>query len=330
MPEINLPNESVSQQTTETLLLKTDTGHNEEWVEGFRQAIPDLEIRIWPDVGMGSEIKYALLWNPPEELYHELSEVEVIFSMGAGIDNLLHSPKFVQDRVVVRMIEPNLTSGMVEYVLYHVLRVHRQMDVYRLQAERQEWASLPQTAACNYCIGVMGLGILGSAVAKTLSYLGYRVRGWSRSNRLIEGVTSYSGVGELHKFAEAIDVLVVLLPLNRTTHSIINAELFSQLAEGVYIINVGRGSLIVESDLLDAVRTGRISGAALDVFDIEPLPKTHPFWSESRITITPHIASLTNPASASAAVASNIRRYRAGHPMIGVADMTDYFAAKED
>tara|TARA_B100000029_G_scaffold405449_1_gene405820 strand:+ start:845 stop:1837 length:993 start_codon:yes stop_codon:yes gene_type:complete len=329
MPEINIIEKSVVQQAREILLLKTDTGRTQEWIEGLRQAIPDLEVRIWPNIGIGSEIKYALLWDPPEDLYNELSEVEVIFSMGAGIDHLLCNPIFLRNRHVVRMIEPNLTSGMVEYVLYHVLRVHRQMDTYRLQAECHEWAVLPQTLACNHSIGVMGLGVLGSAVARTLSYLGYSVRGWSRSNKSIAGVASYSGVENLHKFLSAVGILIVLLPLNRNTHAIVDSELLDQLLEGAYIINVGRGSLVVENDLLAAIGSGQVSGAALDVFDVEPLPRTHPYWSEPRITITPHMASLTNPVSGSAAVAKNIRCYRKGCRMDGVVDMGDYLTFKE-
>ncbi|MDP7281531.1 MAG: glyoxylate/hydroxypyruvate reductase A, partial [Candidatus Poribacteria bacterium] len=223
-----------------------------------------------------------------------------------------------RDIPIVRLVDPALTTGMVEYVVYHVLRFHRRMDLYENQQRNHVWCSLPQSLPENTTVGIMGMGVLGSASATALHRMGLKVLGWSRTRKMLAGVESYAGLPELPQFLSRSQIVVLLLPLTEETSEIMNASCFAQLPLGSFLVNAGRGGLVVEGDLIAALDSGRIAGAALDVFSEEPLPSDHRFWSDPAVVLTPHIASITNPNSASAIVTSNICRYRAGLPMNGL------------
>nr|ADI22162.1 phosphoglycerate dehydrogenase and related dehydrogenases [uncultured gamma proteobacterium HF0200_24F15] len=310
--------------SADVLLLKSDIDCSTQWVSAFAKAMPDLEVRVWPDVGKTNEINLALLWHPPPELFKSLNNLEVIFSAGAGIDHLIDCPTLPTDVPIVRMIDPALTAGMVEYVLFHVIRFHRRMDLYEQQQRRHLWNVLPQCQSEDICVGLMGMGILGAAVANALCFMGYEVRGWSRTEKVLHGVTSFVGPSDLSSFLESSQILVLLLPLTSSTMRIIDARRLGELPEGACVINAGRGNLIVEEDLLDALNSGHISAAALDVFEVEPMLRDHPNWENRRIFVTPHIASITYPHSAATAITRNIERYREGIEMEGLVEVTDY------
>ncbi len=294
----------------EGLLLHIDSERVPAWAAALRATLPEMPIRIWPDRGDLGQIRYALLWKPPPELFDGLHNLQVIFSVGAGIDHLTSCPTLPADVPVVRMVEPVLTAGMVEYVIYNVIRFHRRMHEYGEQQRRAQWQVLPQVTASDVTIGIMGLGVLGGAAATMLTRMNYRVTGWSRSRKSVPGVRSYVGELELSEFLSNTQVLVMLLPLDETTQHILNKGTLAQLPRGASIINASRGGCINENDLLNALDQGYISGAALDVFEAEPLPEAHVFWRHPNISITPHAASLTNPVTAVQFVAENIRRHQ--------------------
>ncbi len=284
------------------------------WREALCARIPDLDFRIWPDLGDPEEIEMALVWRPPPGLLASLPDLRAIFSLGAGIDALLADPT-LPDVPLCRMVDPSLTRSMSEYALALVLFYHRRLDLYAEQQRRALWRMEMPRPASDTTVGVMGLGELGSDAARSLAAHGFRVRGWSRTRRELAGVESFAGETELGSFLAGLDIVICLLPLTPATEGILNADLFARLPRGACLVHLARGAHLVEQDLLDAVERGHLRGAVLDVFREEPLPPEHPFWRHPRIRVTPHSASYSLPETGAEVVADNIRRLRAGRPL---------------
>lgn len=302
-----------------TFLYKADPARGEQWARLFAQKAPELAFRVWPDVGDPASVRYLAAWMPPDDPTRTLPNLEVIFSVGAGIDqfDLSGVPAHVP---VVRMIEPGIVEGMVEYVTQAVLTIHRDLFDYAGFQQKREWREMPVRAAASRRIGVLGLGVLGTAVLEWLRLFGFPCAGWSRSERVIDGVECHAGIDSLDAFLGRTDVLVCLLPLTDATRGMLNARVFSALPKGASVINVGRGAHLDQEDLLAALASGRLDSAILDVTEPEPLPADHPLWTHPRVRITPHIASATRPESAVDVVIENIRLHRAGLRMIGQVD----------
>jgi glyoxylate/hydroxypyruvate reductase A len=167
----------------------------------------------------------------------------------------------------------------------------------------------------------MGLGQLGARTADCLVQTGFRVVGWRRTPREMSGIYTYAGRDQLDAFLREVSILVCMLPLTSQTRGILNRKTFSKLKPGAFVINVARGEHLIEDDLLDALETGRLSGACLDVFQTEPLPKEHPFWQRPEIIVTPHISSLTNPADVVPQIVDNYRRLFSGQPLLNAVDV---------
>lgn len=281
------------------------------WVAAFQKAVPEHDIRVFPDVGDVEDIKYAFAWHPPHGQLKNLPNLEVIFSLGAGVDTLLSDPD-LPDVPVVRMVEPGLTTGMVEYVMLHVLRHHRKMPAYQKLQRRKKWKPLPQKPANEVTVGILGMGVLGRACAKALLQIGFKVCSWSKSHKDMPGIESLAGEEELKRFLKQSEILVCLLPLTDETQGILNADLFNRLPKGACLINPARGGHLVDDDLLEALESGQIAEATLDVFHTEPLPQDHPFWDHPKITVTPHAAAYTQPETGAKAVAKQIKAYERG------------------
>lgn len=306
---------------TTTFLYKSDPVRGRQWAEVFRQHAPEIDFRIWPDVGDPQQVRFLAAWAPPDDLAAQFPNLEVLFSSGAGVDQFDFAA-LPPTLPVVRMVEPGIVRGMVEYVTQAVLSLHRDVPAYRRQQQRGEWRPLPVRPAGERRVGVLGLGSLGQAVLTQLQGFGFDCAGWSRSRHAIDGVRCYAGQDELTVFLARTDLLICLLPLTDATRGVLNAGLFSQLPRGAALVHVGRGPQLVEADLLAALALGQLSEAVLDVTDPEPLPPRHAFWRHPRIQLTPHIASMTQPLSAAAVVIDNLRRFAAGEPMVGLVDRT--------
>jgi glyoxylate/hydroxypyruvate reductase A len=221
---------------------------------------------------------------------------------------------------VVRMVEEGLVSGMVEYVTLAVLSIHRDWRAYLDQQRRLEWIAHRVRPASSLGVGVLGLGSLGRAVLQRLHSFGFLCAGWSRSPQQMDGVDCYAGADAMEAFLMRTDILICLLPLTDSTRGILGKPLFDSLPRGAAVINVGRGGHLVQDDLLQALNNGQLSFAILDVCEPEPLPRHHLLWTHPKVTLTPHIASMTQPETAIEAVLANIRRFREGSPMIGLVD----------
>ena len=235
---------------------------------------------------------------------------------------IFSSTPALPDVPIARVVDAYLTAGITEYVLLHVLRYHRNQPVFDAQQRDHVWDDRARELrqADERPVGVMGLGELGRDAVAKLAALGFDVAGWSRTAKDIPGVACFAGPDGLAPFLARTEILVCLLPLTALTADILNRETLAQLPRGAYLINAARGAHLVDDDLVDALASGQLSHATLDVFHKEPLPGNHPFWDHPQITMTPHNASITDPRSVVAQVVENIRRIDAGEPLLHPVD----------
>jgi glyoxylate/hydroxypyruvate reductase A len=305
------------------ILLYRGDGITEPWVRDFSNALPHAEIVVWRE-GMSLAAQprcdYAVTWAPTPALLDQLAHVKAIFLTGAGVDALLKFGDALPPVPIVRLGDAGMAEQMAEYVAYATLRYFRRFDDYELQARQGIWNPLPRRDKADFTVGVLGLGRLGMPVLRTVRQLGFPVRGWSRSARDLPGVECFAGMESLDDFLAGTQVLVCMLPLTPETTNLLDRARLSRLPRGAYLVNVARGALVAEPDLLALIRAGHIAGATLDVFRNEPLPAPHPFWSEPRITITPHISAITLREEAVQQIVAKIERLERGEAIDDVVD----------
>lgn len=301
------------------IVYKSEPERGRKWAALVAERAPGSSFRQWPDIGDPTTVDYLVAWQPPSDIMQQFPNLKVLFSVGAGADQFDYA-RLPADLPVVRMVEPGLTNGMVEYVTFAVLGLHRDMPRYLQQQREQQWQPHPMRAAAKRRIGVMGLGSLGEAVLKPLLALGFDCGGWSRTRREIDGVQCWAGKDQLGDFLARTDILICLLPLTDSTKGLLNSDCFNQLPHGAALVQAGRGAQLNHNDLLSALDSQQLSAAVIDVTDPEPLPAGHPFWRHPAIWLTPHIASQTMPETAVDALLANIRRFESGEPMIGLID----------
>jgi glyoxylate/hydroxypyruvate reductase A len=305
------------------ILLYRGDGVIEPWARDFSDALPHADIVVWHEnMSLASQpaCDYAVVWAPTPRLLDQLAHVKAIFLMGAGVDALLKFGDALPPVPIVRLGDAGMAEQMAEYVAYATLRYFRRFDDYELQARQGIWNPLPRRDKADFTVGVLGLGRLGMPVLRTVRQLGFPVRGWSRSARDLPGVECFAGMESLDDFLAGTQVLVCMLPLTPETTNLLDRARLSRLPRGAYLVNVARGAQVAEPDLLALIRAGHIAGATLDVFRNEPLPAPHPFWSEPRITITPHISAITLREEAVQQIVAKIERLERGEAIDDVVD----------
>jgi glyoxylate/hydroxypyruvate reductase A len=301
------------------LLYKADPARAPHWQTLFAEHAPDIEWRAWPDIGNPEEVEYLAAWQAPDDLTQLLPNLKVLFALSAGVDQLDLS-RLPADLPVVRLLDPGITRGMCEYATWAVLSLHRDMVRYREQQAARRWQAHLLQPAENRRVGVMGLGTQAQQILATLAPFGFALSGWARSVHEIEGVDCFAGQAQLSAFLGQCDILLCVLPLTEQTEGILDRNLFALLPRGAGLINMGRGGHLVEGDLLEALESGQLGGAILDVLQVEPAAADHPFWGHPQVVLTPHVAAMTQPASAFGVLLENIRRFERGERMVGQID----------
>jgi glyoxylate/hydroxypyruvate reductase A len=302
------------------ILLYRADGVIEPWLREFASVMPHVETVVWQEGVAIPPCDYAVLWAPMPALLGQLTQVKAIFLMGAGVDALLRFGDALPDVPIVRLGDAGMGVQMAEYVSHAVLRYFRRFDEYEKLARRGEWKPLPQYCKDDFTVGVMGMGKLGMPVIEALRHFGFPVRGWSRSAKDVPGVECFAGMAQLDDFLAGTRALVCMLPLTLETGNLLDRRNLGKLPQGAFLVNVARGAIVAEPDLLALIQSGHLCGATLDVFRNEPLPPQHPFWLEPRITITPHISALTIRHDAVLQIAAKIDALEQGQPVDDVVD----------
>lgn len=301
-------------------LFNSDAARAAVFRQAFARELPDLEFYHCSESIDPQKVRYLLTWNVPDDV-SRFRNLEVLFSLGAGVDQF--KPETMPGHVkLVRMVEDGIIRMMQEYVVLGVLTLHREMLAYREQQGRGLWQALATPQATDRRVGFLGLGTLAQAAIDRLKLFRFPLAAWSRSKKVVEGVTCFHGDDQLGDFLAGTDILICLLPLTEQTKGILNARLFSFLPVGARLLHVGRGPQLDQGALMEALDCGHLAAAMLDVTDPEPLPESHPLWSHPKVIMTPHIASVTQPHTAAQSIIENIRRHRAGQNPIGLVDRT--------
>lgn len=292
----------------------------EGWVANLQAALPDAEVLAWTPGAPQAD--HAVVWAPPQQFIDEQPSLRGLFNIGAGVDALLKLRLPAQTRIV-RLDDAGMGVQMAEYVCHALIRHFREFDAYEAEARQGRWSFRKPRERGDFSVGVMGLGVLGERVARAIAQFEFPIHGWSRSAKAIEGVRCFAGQDEFGAFLSASRVLVNLLPLTADTLGILNRNTLSLLnggQPGGYLINVARGSHLVEADLIPLLDAGQLAGATLDVFEVEPLPADHPFWRHPKITVTPHGSARTVREVSVAQIVGKIRALERGEPVAGMVD----------
>lgn len=305
-------------QSRAVVLFADSLARYEEWAPHLEAAFAakGLDVEMTTDRAR-TDIAY-IVYAPDGAIedFGAYPELKAVFSMWAGVEKIVDNPTLQVP--LTRMVEPGLSEGMAEWVLGHVMRHHLGMDTH---AQDGVWRGLAVAPlARERRVGILGLGTLGQMAARLLVPVGFRVLGWSRSAKTVEGVETHSGADGLDAVLAASDILVLLLPQTPETDGLMNAARLARLPEGASIINPGRGPLIVDADLLAALDGGHVSRATLDVFDEEPLAPDHPYWAHPKVMVTPHIAAATRPETAAPVIAENLHRAETGASLLHLVD----------
>lgn len=288
------------------------------WRESLSRALPGARIVLdAPDAPCAD---YAVVWKPAPGFFQRQPALRAAFAAGAGVDWLIADPELPASVPVYRIEDAGMAEQMAAYCCHEVLRLHYGYDRYEAQQQRGEWTEGAYRAPSERTVGVFGLGVLGCAVAQAVSGFGFRVRGFSRSPKAIDGIQTFDCRHGLEEFLSACDVLIIAAPSTEQTRDLFDATRLSWLRPRAHVINIARGELLVDDDLLAALDSGQLSGATLDVFRTEPLPATHRFWKHRAVRITPHIAAITVIEDSAQQVARRIRALLAGEPASGLVD----------
>ncbi len=295
----------------------------QRWRAALAHELPEAEVDIWGQ-GRAGSADYAIAWAaPPKEFFEQNDRLKAFFCTGAGVEKLLSSSAMPASIAVIRLEDAGMGAQMADYCVYAVLHWLRRRSEYDEQQRAHAWKPLPANDVADWPIGVFGLGVLGLQVAAAFRALGFEVNGFARSAHEHPGIRSFAeqgGAGDFAAFMRASRVLTIVAPLTPATQDRFNRETLALLPPSSYVVNVARGGLLVEEDLLELLDSGHLAGAALDVFRQEPLPPDHALWSNPKVRITPHVSAVTVIGPSAKQVAEKVRRLERGEPVSGIVD----------
>lgn len=305
------------------LVYSPDDAYANQWMAGFSGALPEAQLKRWRADEPIWPADYLVTWRPPAELLRGRSDLKAIFNLGAGVDAILALGDALPAQVpIVRLDDAGMGIQMAEYVTHAVLRYFRRFDELDANARSGQWQPLAPHRKQDFTIGILGLGVLGTQIARALAHFEFSLLGWSLGQKQLSGVQCFSGETGLDELLRGTRLLICALPLTPQTGNILNRSNLSKLQPGAYLINVARGGHLADPALLPLIKSGQIAGATLDVFRHEPLPPQHPFWQEPRITITPHMAAMTLRQESIEQIAGKIRALERGEAIAGMVDPT--------
>lgn len=295
----------------------------EAWRDALAAELPEAQVDIWRP-GYAHTADFAVGWSPPPQFFEEQPRLRAFLSVGAGVESILANPKLPADLPIVRVEDAGMGEQMVDYCRYEVLRWMQQREEYAAQQAAGVWRPLPAASRAEWPIGVFGLGVLGRKVATAFASDGFPVNGFSRLNPVGEPnvrlFTEARGMDQFEAFMRATRVLMILAPLTNETRNKFDRKALRMLPRGAYVINVARGGLIVDEALLDLLDSGHLYGAALDVFNEEPLPRQHRYWTHPKVSITPHVAAVTPIVPAARQMAGKIRLLANDQSVTGIVE----------
>ena len=283
------------------------------WRQWVQSELPEIDVRVYPDVGNENEIEYAVVWKHPHGILKRYPNLKAILSLGAGVDHILSDPDLPKDLPIVRLVDVKLTHEMCFHALHWVLHFHSDHYLYMKQQLDRKWHQQGSIQPEDRTVGIMGLGNIGRGIGESLIDQGFKVLGWGANQKSSLGDIKYFfGKEQLSDFLVKTNILINVLPFSKDTKNMLRKDDLKSLPIGSFIINMGRGGIINEADLLSLLDENHITAAALDVFEQEPLPTQNPLWNHPSVYITPHIAGQSNPKSSAKTIAENIRRIEDG------------------
>lgn len=294
---------------------------SQAWLTTLKEELPNHTIEIYPSIEDFNAVKLLICWKPPQNMIAQFPNLEAIQSLGAGVDHIFESNTIDAHIQVSKIVDDQLTHDMWEHCLSIVFNDMKNLPFYQTKQSEKVWKPRRYKRIKDISIGILGLGTIGMYVAENFANLGFKVMGWSKSVKNSASIFTFKGQNGLIKVCEDSDYLVNILPLTDATKGILNTSLFSKMKSDGFLINVGRGQHLVDEDLIIALENEELRGASLDVFQVEPLSDSHPFWSQSKIQITPHIASLTHIKSVYPQVVENIRRIHSDKALLNRIDV---------
>ena len=296
------------------VLASTDFWEDMEvWSNGLQKAMPEMDIKVYPDDGDVNEVEFAVVWKHPRGILKKYPNLKAILSLGAGVDHIISDPDLPEGIPIVRLVDKKLTHEMCLHALHWVLHFHSDQYLYRSQQLKRQWIQQSSIQTEDRTIGIMGLGNIGRSIGELLVTQSFNVIGWGANQKSsLTDIKYYYGQDQLSDFLGRTNILINVLPLTSDTTNIITKKELSLLPKDSFIINIGRGGIINEDDLLTLLSDGHIKAAALDVFTQEPLPENNSLWDHPSVYITPHIAGQSNPNSAGQTISENIYRIQKG------------------
>ena len=296
------------------VLASTDFWEDMEvWSNGLQKAMPEMDIKVYPDDGDVNEVEFAVVWKHPRGILKKYPNLKAILSLGAGVDHIISDPDLPEGLPIIRLVDKKLTHEMCLHALHWVLHFHSDQYLYRSQQLKRQWIQQSSIQTEDRTIGIMGLGNIGRSIGELLVTQSFNVIGWGANQKSsLSDIKYYYGQDQLSDFLGRTNILINVLPLTSDTTNIITKKELSLLPKNSFIINIGRGGIINEDDLLTLLGEGHIKAAALDVFAQEPLPENNSLWDHPSVYITPHIAGQSNPNSAGQTISENIHRIQKG------------------
>jgi glyoxylate/hydroxypyruvate reductase len=295
-----------------------------EWMPLFTAALPQAYlVRREPECAVDPaalQADYAVVVEPCTTLLLEQQALRAVFTVSAGVGHVLQMPGASSHVPLIRVEDAGMAPQMVRYVLAAALRFAQGADRYARQQRAGRWERHEPRRPGTIRAGVLGLGVIGTPVAQALASQGFNVRGFARTLKRIAGIDCFDEARGFAGFLHDLDFLVSVVPATPATDGILNRASLALLADGAHVVNIGRGTALVEDDLLPLLDSGKLSGATLDVFRTEPLPPDHPFWQREDIFVTPHVSGMTLHAETVAQIAAKIERCGLGEVVTGIVD----------